>query len=379
MLVKTSELQRVTSLALSGCGQNAQVPVTQVFGLKTWVDEETNAKTLVVCATDTINFIYVKLPVDSDEDFDICVNASTLANLVSKFTTPDTSIEFVHETGEEKAHLLVRGNGEYKLAIVLFDNGYPMQLPDDGNFSSNECGEFNPTVLVPTKKFRTLETFAKASLSTMESEVDLNGYFVGDSCSIATDRQTMAIINDPIGLGIVLRPKFVELLAKSKQEEVLVDISPDGTCIHATDGETEFWSSQNSRVEHYPSKQIEALVHGSSFEFGCIVDPQAMAEALDRVSLMVTKYDSDLIDIVVAGGMMLVSSIKGTGSECIEIEPIDAEHPIDEEFSWSGRTNCKWLIEQLNTFAEEQVQFWVGDKKSVKICSGYVEKLVCLA
>lgn len=379
MNIKTAELQRVTALALAGCGQSSQITITQLMGLKTWVDEETGVKDLVFCSTDTINFIYVKLPIETDEDLDLCVNAQTFAQLVSKFTVEETHIEYVPSGNGERAHLLVRANGEYKLAVALLDNGYFMQLPNDGNFCLAEGSEFMEPVVVSVEKAKNLKAVAEGALSTMESEVDLNGYFSGDDMSVATNRKTMVVIDDPIGIGLVLRKKFIDLITLSREEDILVARTENGRCIMAYDNELTVWSSQNSPVENYPSKQIESLVKGSSHPFGCLISPKAAIDSLDRLSLMVTKYDSDTIELSVIGGMMLASSLKATGSECIELEPIDEAHPIDAEFSWSGRVNCEWLKEQLSTFGADKVELWVGDKKSIKLCSGNITKLICLA
>ena len=367
MNIKTTDLQKVANLAINGCGQNSQIPITQLFGIRTLKTKDGNF--LVVGSTDTINYLYAKTKIESDEAIDICINANVFTQLVNKFTTDTISL-----TLKEK-YLLVEADGEYKLELALLENGELLKFPRNANL---EISGFPEPKVVKTEKFRKLVAYGKDALATMENEVDLNGYFVNDDMLIATNRKIMVALKDTLGLNAVLRRKFVDLICESKDDEVYFYELDDKNFL-LTDTIMNIYSSINSPVENYPSKQISNVINNSEFEVHFKVDAKKLMNILDRVSLVVTKYEADIIELTVSGGILFVSSMKSTGAETLELLPGSEGEIINPEYVWSGKINCEWLATQLGTFDKEIIDLYIGNKICIKLVQDDVSKLISLA
>lgn len=367
MNIKTNELQKVVNLAINGCGQNSQIPITELFGIRTLKIEEDNF--LVVGSTDTINYLYAKTKIESDEAIDICINASIFTQLVNKFTTDTISL-----TLNEK-YLLVEADGEYKLEIALLENGELLKFPKNANL---EISAYPEPKVIKTEKFRKLVSYGKDALATMENEVDLNGYFVNDDMLIATNRKIMVTLKDTLGLNVVLRRKFVDLICESKDEEVYLYELDDRNLL-VIDTTMNIYSTINSPVENYPSKQISNVINNSEFELHCKVNAKKLMNILDRVSLVVTKYEANIIELTINGSDLFISSMKSTGAEILELLPANEDEKFNSEYVWTGKINCEWLKTQLCTFDKEVIDLYIGNKICIKLVEGDVSKLICLA
>lgn len=367
MIVKTSDLQKLVNLAINGCGQNSQIPLTQLFGIRTMkLDSDTY---LVIGATDTINYLYAKTKIESDEVVDVCINANIFTQLVNKFTTDTIKLTFFEK------YVQLEANGEYKLEIALLENGEKLTFPRNANL---EPAMAYPTPhKIKTEKFRKLLKYGKDALATMENEVDLNGYYVNDDMLIATNRKIMVVLADTLGINAVLRRKFVDLICESSDDEIYF-YELDERNFLVVDSVMNIYSTINSPLENYPSKQIEKVVNGSQFGLQVKVDIKSLLSILDRISLMVTKYDSDIIELSIADGVMLVSSVKSTGSETLPIALANDE-PFDPNYIWTGKINCEWLKTQLSTFNKDIIDLYIGNKICVKLVEDDVSKLICLA
>lgn len=367
MNIKTTDLQKVVNLAISGCGQNSQIPLTQLFGVRTMITKDGNY--LVIGSTDTINYVYAKTKIESDEAIDICINANIFTSLVNKFTTDTIEIEL------KDKYLSVVANGEYKLDLALLESGEVLRFPRNANLTVSSYPE--PKV-IKVEKFKKLVKYAKDALATMENEVDLNGYFVDDEKLIATNRKIMVALKDTLGITSVLRRKLVDLVCASGDDEVYFYELDDRNFL-IIDTVMNIYSSINSPVENYPSEQIGNLITGAEFEQVYKANVKDLLNILDRVSLVVPKYDSNVIELTVSDGTLLVSSMKSSGVETLQLKELEEGVEYLKDYVWTGKINCEWLKTQLGTFDKEEVELFVGNRICIKLVQDDISKLICLA
>lgn len=363
MLIKTEELRKLVNKNYECCGLNNQIPITELFGLK--ITKVGNDTYLKICSTDTINYEYNSILVNTNETFDICVNATIFTQLINKFTTQ--TIEITLETN----YLKVIGNGEYKLEIALLDNGL-IQTFEEKYFNNN----LNKVIELDINKIKLIKNYCESSLSKQENEIDLNGYFVDNDFTISTNRQIMTLINTNLNVNkLVLRRKFIDLLSNLEEEKVLLYYSNENEDIMIKGDNTFIYSSINSKSENYPVEQIKSLIDTSTFKAKYKINKSQLLNILDRINVVVTKYDSNIIELLFSGNSIFVSSMKETGSEVIELE----DNSIPEDFLFSCKINSEWLQSQLITFENETIDLFVGNEVCIKLSNDNIIKLICLA
>ena len=359
MKIKTEVLNNLVNLAYKGAGNNKLIPITQMIGIKV------NGSQLVLCATDSFNYLYVTQEVeDNQEEIDVCVNADILSKLVSKFTCEFTTLEMNNN------YLAVTGNGNYKLDLLLDDEGNIYKFP------VKSCPKnINPYKL-KTSKFIKLKTYAEKSLAQTMEEPDLIAYYVNKETSISTDRNIMTVINEEFTeTPLTLRSKFVDLVVEMKESVDLYTWVNDKTNEHnlfITDGTINIFSKVNGNINDYPYEAIKNLTETAEFGFNANINVKEFLDVLDRISLFVTQYDSNVINLELKEGKLYVSSIKSNGVEVVNLE--NPSNNID----WKGAIDIEFLKSQLASFTKEKISIYLGNDNCIKLTEDNVVKLICL-
>lgn len=359
MKIKTEELLRLVNIAYKGAGNNKLIPITQMIGVSL------KDSKLILSSTDSFNYLYIRSKVEqTDEIINVCVNAEIFNKLINKFDCDYTTLEF------KDNYLLVVGNGEYKLDLLLDDEGkiftFPEKfIPENIQFQELELS-----------KFSNIKNYGEKSLAQTMEEPDLVAYFVNKNIAISTDRNVMTVLNDEFtNIPLTLRSKFIDLVVEMKDKIKL------GTWINNTtneinvivyDGETVIFSKVNGNVNDYPFEAIKNLIDTSTFTFNAKVNVKGFLSILDRISLFVTQYDSNVIDLKLLDNRLYISSVKSTGVEILKLnEPSD-------NINWKGKIDIEMLKDQLNSFTKDEVKIYLGNDNCIKLIEDKVVKLICL-
>ena len=357
MKIKTEILNKLIGVAYKAAGNNKLIPITQMIGIKLENSE------LTLSATDSFNTLYIDNKVESsDESINVCVNADLISKLVSKFTCEFTELVL------KENYLLVVGNGEYKLDLLLDDEGKAFRFPTKEISAEAKLQE------IETAKIVDMKNYGEKSLAQTLDEPDLVAYFVNNEYAISTDRNIMTVINNGYTeTPLTLRSKFVELLTNMK-EKIKLSIWRNNTTgevnLYATDDEIRLFSKVNGIVEDYPYEAIKNLVDTSEFSVKAKINVKELLAVLDRISLFVTPYDSNEISIHLASSKLYISSVKATGVEVVKL------NDIDSETTWKGKIDIEMLASQLDTFTKDEIDIYFGD--CIKLTENNVIKLICL-
>ena len=358
MKIKTTDLAHLVEVAYKAASNNKIVPITQMIGIKV------NDGKLTLAATDSFNYLYISAKVEDDTHMDVCVNADILFKLISKFTSEFTELVL------KDNYLLVTGNGDYKLDLLLDEEGVVFKFP------IKKVADNHNTQEIELSKFSNLKFYGEKSLAQTMEEPDLVAYFTNDEIGVSTDRNIMTLIKNPItDKALTLRSKFVELLVLMKEKinfHTWVNEATKEINIYAEDGVIEIFSKVNNSVDDYPYEAIKQLIETSEFETNGKITIKTLSAALDRIGLMVTPYDSNVIDVRLNEGKLFVSSVKSTGVEVIPIKDIDTTK------SWAGKMDIEMLKSQLSSFTKDEVDIYLGNDNCIKLVEGNVTKLICL-
>ena len=358
MKIKTENLNKLISTAYKAAGNNKLIPITQMIGINL------NADNLTLSATDSFNTLYIKANVENaeNEKINVCVNADLISKLVAKFTCEFTTLEL------KENYLLIVGNGEYKLDLLLDDEGKAFTFPSKKSTENYTTEEIENKIIIDMKNY------GEKSLAQTNDEPDLVAYFVNNEYAISTDRNIMTVINNKYSdTPLTLRSKFVELLTNMKDKITLAQVKNEKTGeinLYATDGETEIYSKTNNKVEDYPYEAIKNLVDTSEFKVSAKINVKDLLAVLDRISLFVTPYDSNEISIHLANAKLYISSVKATGVEVVKL------NDLNNEEAWSGKIDIEMLSSQLNSFVSEEINIYFGE--CIKLTENNVVKLICL-
>lgn len=359
MRIKTEELVKSVGKAYKAVGNNKIIPITQMFGIKL------SEGKLVLCATDSFNYLYTQTVVDdTEEEMDVCVNADIFNKLITKFTCENTTIEL------KDNYLLVKGNGEYKLDLLLDEEGNAYNFPYKTAPDKVEVEE------VETIKFKDLKAYGEKSLAQTMEEPTLIAYFTNGELGISTDRNIMTLLRKGITKKpLTLRSKFVDLLTDMKEKVKFANWTNETTGevnLLVSDGETYIFSKVNGIVEDYPFEAINDLIINSEFTVKGKINVKELSNILERISLVVTPYDSNVIDLKLVNGELFISSVKSTGIESIKLSEADTAA------TWAGKIDIEMLKSQLSTFTNETIAIYLGNDTCVKLEENDVTKLVCL-
>lgn len=356
MKIKTEELLRLVNITYKAAGNNKLIPITQMIGIKA------KEGVLTLAATDSFNTLYINANIDTQESINVCVNADLISKLISKFTCEFTTLEL------KENYLLVVGNGEYKLDLLLDDEGKAFTFPNKELPKEVEEQE------IENVKINAMKNYGEKSLAQTMEEPDLVAYFVNNEYAISTNRNIMTIINNQYSnIPLTLRSKFVELLIIMKDKINLSTWKNKTTGelnLYATDSEIKLFSKVNGNVEDYPYEAIKNLVDTSEFKVSAKINVKDLLAVLDRISLFVTPYDSNEISIHLANSKLYISSVKATGVEVVKL------NDLNNEEAWSGKIDIEMLSSQLNSFVSEEINIYFGE--CIKLAENNVVKLICL-
>lgn len=354
LTIKTSKFQEMVSRAAKGIGNNKVYPISQMMAIKL----ESNVLTLVT--TDATNYLYVKENKVDGEDFYAVVSADQFCKLVSKLTSESVTMELTN------AALVIKGNGTYSVEIQFDDDGEMVRYPDpvsEAVFDPDDTVEINASTIA------TVLTSIKPALATTTENPCYTGYYVGDKV-VATDTALINALDvEMFKAPKLVSPEVMDLLSVMQSEKIQVDFA----------GNIQVYSSPDCTIygrdlEGIEDFSIDAVTTFLDMEMPsmCKLSKNALLQLLDRLSLFVTDYDENGIDLTFTKNGLQVSSKSSNG---VEIIPYLESNDFAE---FVGEIDVKMFQRQVKAQSGDAIEVWYGNEKAIKLVSGKVVQLIAL-
>ena len=352
--LSTKNFQKALMKAVKCASCNKMIPLTNYLCI--------SAKDglLTITTTDATNYLYVRENVQSDEEFYAVVPVEVLYKLVDKTTVPQITFSV------EDDIMTVNGNGDYKIALPLNEEGvtitYPNPLDACTNATENsELSEQDANRMIITARASTLKS--KNMIGSCYS-----GYYVGDKI-ITSDMVTICGIDTKLfDNSYLFRAETVELLP-NLEFPARVNFF-DNTVVFSSNSCT-LLSTTLPNINEFQYDVISSLLN-SEFTGQCTVDKNTILPALDRLSLFVDTYDDNTVKLTFTETGIDLQSKQSTSIEHIDcvVEP------------GSPNFTCYIVITALiniikaissNTFSVE-----FGRDNSIKLCHDITTQIIAL-
>lgn len=351
MKLKTSELQDAVTRVYKGVGNNKLIPLTMFINIM-GADN-----TLLLTATDSVNFFTTSIDDVDCGEFEISVNADVFTKLVQKMTSETISLEVLDN------YLMVVGNGKYKIDLFIDETGAPVKFPN------KDSGEPVSQGVIKTSTIRGIIANGKASLAVSNEVPCLMNYYCGESV-ITTDRYK--ICSTDVKLfeeSCLISPAVMELLASFKADEIKYYVGKDS---FSFDSEHEFlYAPFVDGVEKMPVDAIGSLLT-LDMDSMCRLPKAPLISVLDRLALFVSPYDKNGVYLTFNANGLSISSKKSSGSEVIDYVTSDNVKPF------SCCIDIEMLRSQVNTIASDNIDLYFGSEIAIKFADEGVTKIVAL-
>lgn len=353
--IETKILKELSSKAFSVCSFNKMLPLTELLEINI------NKEDLTIRATNenVINlFVSAKIK-DNDQEMRVVVDANIFNSLISKITT-----EFIELDITDKA-LMINGNGVYYLDIRVDESGEIIKFPEIAIDESKATKDIN---LIELRKKLAI---CRSAIPDNFDAPELNNYYLKDIVLSTNAYKITAITNND----------------ELKEEELFISKDMGNILISLDYGSAKYYKEDNNFIvvgpnfklvgttgedlDKYPLDPIKAKL-GEQFTYKTIVAKKELLNLLDRLSLFVSEYDSNAINILFLPDKMKITSQKKTGDEDIKYK-----EAIKELTEFNCSVSILNLKSQIESLPDEDIEIYFGGcEDSIKIVDKNITQIV---
>ena len=353
LTVKTIEFQEMVARACKGSTQNKLIPLTSLMKI------EVKDNVLYLVTTNMSDYLYIKKKVEA-EDFYAVVQTEQFSKLISKMTSENITLSL------DNAILNVKGNGNYKIELLMDERGELIKYPDPVKDLKFE-GEASATINLSTIK--TILATNKAALATTLEVPVYTGYYVGDKV-ISTDTYKICGLNVKLfDTPCMVSPETMNLLDVMTADTITVDFAGDVMLFSTPD--CVLYSHKMEGVEEFAIEPISNLLD-ETFESNCKIDRNAIISTLDRIALFVGPYDNKSITLTFTETGIDISSKKSNGVEVVKYVESNNFKP------YTCNIDIIMLLQQLKANTAESVELHYGNESTLKIVDGNITQIIAL-
>ena len=359
LTMNTVKLQEMVMKAVKGAGNNKLVPITNFMCISG------KGGKLTLITTDSTNYLYVvqKEAYTGDEDFYVTVQVEQFSKLLTRITSPNTTLEVKGETLE------VIGNGKYTIGLRPDESGQLIKYPDPyDKFYGQVSPEYTETISLADIKV-VLNSVKPSLALTMEDPI-LTNYYVGEKV-LAADGYKIASYNHPVFNNPALfSSELMNLLDVMTDNKIQVAVG-DGNMLFFTDSCVVF-TYQVEDVGEYPAVNINGLIDGET-GFKCTINKSDFLALLDRLSLFVSPYDNGTVTMVFSDKDVLIKNKSDNSAEAIDYVSSENCQP------YICMVSIDYLLTQIKSCVADNIEMYYGNESSIKVVDGDVTKIIALS
>lgn len=353
LTINTVQLQLLVSKAIKGASCNKMLPITSMM----LIERKNNKLKLVT--TDANNYLLVG-GVSEGEDFYAVVPVVLFSQLISKLTSEQVTLIY------DESGFTVRANGDYKIELVLDENGEPIKFP-------TPYVEMLDTEYISKISFENIKSILRANKASVATTLEVpcyTGYYMSDKV-ITTDTYKLCgndihVVDEPI----LVAPETVALLDVMSAPDISIAVK-DGKILFASD-DCVVYGNLMYGIEDYQVDAIKRLLD-DEFESSCKVQRNLILEALDRIGLFVGAYDNNSVTMRFTDGLISLSNLDARGAEDVKCE--ESVHAIE----FMCNINIQMLQSQIKACEDDVIIIEYGKTNTIKIVSDNIVQVIALA
>lgn len=357
MKVKTSIIKSLLSKSAKCSSNNKMIPLTSLICVESHNGE------LTMTTTDGVTYLKVSSKIEDTSDFYVVVDVDILNKLVSRTTSSNMTM-FVDNTV-----LSVKGNGEYKIELTVDESGNMIKYPNPADkFVEKFSEDIEHTDITDIVKS------CKSALATNVDSFCYTGYYIGENI-VATDTYKICSIDRTlVDKPVIVYPEFLDLVDlvmgntavfKYNDSEVLIEFNNSDIFGYV-------YSRAVDGIENFQLDAINSFIK-QDFECSCSVDKSELLKALDRMSLFVTRYDKNIINLTFCEECVTISSVKYTGIETVTY--VGSHNQSD----YSCSVDIEILISQVKSQPTDVIEIEYGESNSIKLHSDDLTTIIALS
>ena len=354
MKIATQILKDATNKAIKGASNNNLMPLTSMIGLKL------NDGVLSLLTTDMSNTLCVKIDKVAGDDVDITVPSEVFSKLINKLYCDTTELTLNGET------LVVKGNGTYKIPLVVDEEGI-VSFPDIEMLDSDKIKPSNVKLTSIMRAYN----INRASLCKTLDFPELTGYYCANRV-VSTDGNVITFNNFNL-LGsespVLISAQMMQLLTLNDSEDIT--LYDGGNTLSFVTDNVIITGPKLDGIDSYPYEDVVAYLD-EAFESSCKVPKELLLSVLDRLSLFIEPYDNNCANFTFSRVGINIHSKKDSSTEVINYTG------SDNFKSFSCSVNIPLLKEQLLAYPDDTVQIFYGNDNAIKLVSGSVIQVIAL-
>lgn len=352
--LKTNVLKDMLNKAVKVCSFNKMLPLT---GL---VEIETSTDGLSLKTTDGITTMVITERIEGLEPARVTVDANIITALVNKITTEE--IELIISDSS----LTITGNGVYNLEIRVDESGEIVKLPAINQELANSANkEFDFKGIVERLNI------CKSAIAGGEDGAELRNYYLKDMIFATDQLKVSAVSNIPSMVGeelfisgdlgkIIMELGFIKAnYARNNENLVIVGENFILSSVMLLDELNKFRDTLSG---------IQGLI-GLDYTNKVVIKKNDLINLLDRLSIFVSEYDSNSIDLIFLPEHIKATNQKKTCDEIIAYEDAKLTNLIE----FQSILNIEHLKQLLAVLPNDTIEFQFDNSiPSLKIVDGDV-------
>ena len=354
--IKADSLKEMVARAIKGVGNNKLIPLTSLM----CISVDNGVLTLVT--TDATNYLYIRKELEDADDFYAVVPVDVFSKLVARMTCEKVTLSVV-----QGKILEVKGNGTYSIELPVDESGNAVRYPDPMAEVKLE-GEGKE---IKAETIRSILNSVKPSLAVTLELPCYTGYYLGDRV-FGTNTYKIACLDVKlVDKPILVAADTMNLLAVMTADKVKMDVLDEALVFTSPD--CWVYSSKMPGIEEF---QIDAINDLVDTAFANVVElpKPTVLQILDRLSLFVSPYDKNGINLDFTDKELQISSKTSNGVETI---PYSAANLSDTP-EFSCEIDIEFFTTQVKAQTGNVIKLFYGEENSIKMVDGDLTQIVAL-
>ena len=311
LTVNTQILKEMVNKAIKGAGMNRQLPITNMMLI------EVSDSKLNLLTTDGTSTLVIKTDkCENTDDFYVVVPIDIFSKLITKTTCETVTLTL------EESNLLVKGNGNYKIALPLDEEGL-VKFPKPKDIVTVE----DKNEMIKNSFIKSVINTNKASVAKTYEVPCLTGYYIGEEMVISSDENNACynkinLLND----NVLVSTKVLDLLALSNYEELKYVRKQNYLMFFAED--LTLYTQELEGKDIFPVEPLMELYNNSTFKSSCRVPKILLQSVIDRLMLFIEPYDKNAVTFTFTQNGLQISSRKMSGIEIVNYTASEGFEPF---------------------------------------------------